>query len=161
MPVLLLLVGAVLVVAAFRDTQGQLFTALGQDVPRYLKWAVALIAVGALGYVPGMEELSNLLLALVIVVIVLTNFTKLASAFTTLSQNPPAASTAQATPAAAYAANPTARISPAVVTGTGGSSSSSSNPVSVAGAIVAPVIGFDPTTYLTAFQTGMGFGGIA
>lgn len=77
MVLIALLLGAVLIVAAIRGTQGTLFGALGQDVPPFAVWAAAIIAVGALGYVPGLKPVSRGLLALIFVVIVLKGYSQI------------------------------------------------------------------------------------
>lgn len=156
MAALLILIGAVLLIAAVRNTEGDLGNALVADVPGYLKWALAIIAVGALGWVPGMRTISRWLLALVLVVIFLKNYTALFQGFTNL-ETPPAPSQASASPAAAYVASPTTPITQAEITGT------STGNINAAG--VAPTTtpsALNPSAYLTAFELGtIGFGGLA
>lgn len=74
MAALILLIGVVLVVAAIRDTHGTLFSALGTDVPAFTVWAAAVVAIVALGFVPGLKTVSRGLLALVLVVLILNNY---------------------------------------------------------------------------------------
>lgn len=88
MPLILALIGAALVLVALRNTQSQLATALEQDVPGYLKWVAAIAAIGALGYIKPLEIPSRWLLALVLMVIVLTNFTQIANSFKSLGTAP-------------------------------------------------------------------------
>lgn len=76
-----LFVGVVLIVAAIRNSQGALFTALGTDVPGYVVWAAALVAVGAVGYAPGLKPVSRGLLALVLIVIILNNYSAILAGF--------------------------------------------------------------------------------
>ncbi len=76
-----LLLGVVLIVAAVRNSQGALFSALGEDVPGYFVWAAALLALGAIGWVPGLKPVSRGLLALVIVVLVLHNYQNIIKGF--------------------------------------------------------------------------------
>ena len=71
MPLLLAIVGAAVVVAAIRNTQGQLGTLLASDGPAFLPWAGAIVAVGFVGYVPELRGLSRAFLALLILVIIL------------------------------------------------------------------------------------------
>jgi flagellar biosynthesis component FlhA len=155
MAALLILIGAVLLIAAVRNTEGDLGNALVADVPGYLKWALAIIAVGALGWVPGMRTISRWLLALVLVVIFLKNYQALFQGFTNL-ETPPAPSQASASPAAAYVASPTTPITQAEITGTSGN-------INAAG--VAPAVTpspLNPNAYLTAIELGtIGFGGVA
>lgn len=73
MPLLLLLVGVILVVTSIRGTEGQFFTQLESDITGgYLKWAAAIVAIGALGYVPKFTYPSRALLCLVAVVLVVS-----------------------------------------------------------------------------------------
>jgi hypothetical protein len=81
MLLLALFIGVVLIVAAVRNSQGALFTALMQDVPDFVVWAAAIIALGAVGYVPGLKPVSRGLLMLVITVIVLRNYKNIISGF--------------------------------------------------------------------------------
>lgn len=73
MPLVLLLIAALLIVSALRDTQGDLFASLKEDVPAFGVWAAALIALGVIGFIPGMKPVSRGLLALFIVVLVVNN----------------------------------------------------------------------------------------
>lgn len=76
-----ILIGAILIVAAIRNTQGALFSALATDVPAFVVWAAAIIALGAIGYVPGLKPVSRGLLALVIIVIVLRQYQQIIAGF--------------------------------------------------------------------------------
>lgn len=76
-----LLIGAILIVAAIRGSQGALFSALGEDMPGFVIWGAALFAVGAAGWIPGLKPVSRGLLALVIVVIVLNNYQAILDGF--------------------------------------------------------------------------------
>lgn len=82
MPFLVLIIASVLLVAAVRNTHGQLLSAIKTDVPAFAIWAAAIFGVGVIGFVPGLKPVSRGLLALLIVVIVLTNYQKLLGAFT-------------------------------------------------------------------------------
>lgn len=86
----LLIIGVIIVVAAVRNSQGALFTALGQDVPAFVVWAAAIFALGAIGFVPGLKPVSRGLLALVLVVLILRNYKQIISGFQTAWQHPPA-----------------------------------------------------------------------
>jgi len=72
-PLALAIIGIALLVSAIRGTQGDLFALLSQDVLGWLKWAAAIVAVGALGYIPHFEGPSRVLLALVLIVLVISN----------------------------------------------------------------------------------------
>lgn len=101
MPFILLLIAALFLVSAFQNTQADLATALEQDGPGYLKWAAALGAIGALGWVPGMQKPSRYLLALVLLVIFLRNYSNILQGFQAAAGGAtPTAS--QPTPAADY-----------------------------------------------------------
>lgn len=71
----LALVAIVLIVAAVRDTQGDLFAAIREDIPAFGTWGGALLAVGALGFVPGIKPVARALLVLVLVVLFVNNYT--------------------------------------------------------------------------------------
>ena len=76
MPFSLLIIGIVLVVAAVRNTQDDLFTLVNGDLTgekNFLIWILALLLIGAIGYAPKLKPVSNALLALVIIVILLSN----------------------------------------------------------------------------------------
>lgn len=78
----LLAIGAILLVAALRGTQGTLASALTTDIPGYAKWALAIVLIGAIGFIPNMRPISRALLALVLVVIVLHNYRTILSGLT-------------------------------------------------------------------------------
>ncbi len=82
MILVLVFIGAILIVAAVRDTQGDLFVALGEDVPAYGTWAAAIIAIGLIGFIPGFKPVSRGLLALIIVVLVINNYKQIVDGFT-------------------------------------------------------------------------------
>lgn len=81
MALIVVILGAVLIVAAIRNSHRTLFAALGQDVPGYVVWAAAILAIGIIGWIPGLTPLSRGLLALVIVVIVLNNYQSILNGF--------------------------------------------------------------------------------
>jgi hypothetical protein len=91
MGLIALFLGIVFIVAAVRNSQGALFTALETDVPKFVIWGAAIIAVGAIGAIPGLKGPSRLLLALVITVIIVNNYQKLIIGFQSAWTNPPAA----------------------------------------------------------------------
>lgn len=96
MPIAVILVGALLIDLAFRGTEHDFAAQLGKDFgqgSQFLSWAAAILILGALGYVPALQRVSNLGVALVIVVLTLRNgglFEQLKDVIT----NPPAASKA-------------------------------------------------------------------
>jgi hypothetical protein len=143
-------------IAALRNTQGQLATALEADVPPFAVWALALAGVAGLGFIPGMRVPSRYILALVILVLVLRNYQAILAGFTGLAPAP-APAAAAATPAAAVASGQTPTA--ADVAGGGGTATASS-----AVAAASPLAMFQPGHVLTAFEegaSGAGFGGFA
>jgi len=81
MGLIAIFLGIVLIVAAVRNSQGALFTALQLDVPKFVIWAAAIIAVGAIGAIPGLKPASRWLLALVVLVLIVNNYAKLTKGF--------------------------------------------------------------------------------
>lgn len=74
MAFLAILIGAVFVVAAIRNTHGQLLSALQTDVPGFAVWAAAIFGLAVIGFIPGLKPVSRGLLALVFVVLILKNY---------------------------------------------------------------------------------------
>lgn len=89
MGIVALAIGIILIVSAVRNSQGALFTALETDVPKFVIWAAAILAVGAIGVIPGLKPVSRWLLALVIVVIVVNNYQRLVNGFQNAVANAP------------------------------------------------------------------------
>lgn len=76
MPFALLIVGIVLVVAAVRNTQSQLYGLVKGDFTgpnNYLYWLVSILIIGAVGYVPTLKPISRMFLVLLIVVLFLSH----------------------------------------------------------------------------------------
>jgi hypothetical protein len=74
----LITIGLLLLVSAAQDTQETLFATVQRDFQgqdSFLQWIVALVMVGAIGYVPKMKGFSVALLSLVLVAIFLKNGT--------------------------------------------------------------------------------------
>lgn len=70
-----LILGAVLLIAAIRNTQAQLFALLKGDFTgtnNFIFWFVAILAIGILGYVDQLKPLSIALLTLVVIVLFLS-----------------------------------------------------------------------------------------
>jgi len=84
-------IGIILLVAAIRNTYGSLFAALGIDVPHFVTWGAAIVALGAIGFIPGLKPVSRGLLALVIVVLVFQNYTNILKGFQSVATAPKAA----------------------------------------------------------------------
>lgn len=142
MPFVLILVGLVLMVSAFRNTQDQLEAALEQDIPGFSKWFAALALTGGLGYVPGFQTLSRWLLALVLVVLVVRNYQQVfagfADAFSQTASLATASAGGGATPTLAQAAPLTATNINAAQSPTIGTSGP-----------------YDPASYLTNFASNL------
>lgn len=81
MPFIILIIGIVLVVAAIRDTQSSLFSALATDVPAFGVWFTAIVILGAIGFIAPLKPLSKALLILVLVVLVLRNYQNILTGF--------------------------------------------------------------------------------
>lgn len=74
----LILVGVILTVAGVRDKQSELFTQVESDFSgqnSFVWWLVSIGGIGAVGYVPQLQSLSRVFLALVLVVLLLRNKT--------------------------------------------------------------------------------------
>jgi hypothetical protein len=72
----LLIVGLVLISSALKNTEHELAQLLQDDIlgtSGFLTWAGALMAIGAIGYLPGMRQTSRYLLALIGVVMIVRN----------------------------------------------------------------------------------------
>lgn len=81
MPFILIVIGAILIIAAFNGTHTDLARHLEQDIPGFFKWLIAIVAIAALGFVPGLRTPSRYLLALVLMVIFLVNYQRIIDGF--------------------------------------------------------------------------------
>jgi hypothetical protein len=86
MPIALVIIGVFLLVAAVRwdsggsevwtllrsDLEGKSVTT-GKQTGNFFAWAAAIILIGAVGYVDELKPVANTMLALVIVVLLLSN----------------------------------------------------------------------------------------
>lgn len=78
MAFLLIAIGAIFMDSAIKGTSTALFSQIKQDTfpsqgVGYFTWAGSIAVIGLVGYVPSLKSLSNWFLALVIVVLVLSN----------------------------------------------------------------------------------------
>jgi hypothetical protein len=86
MPFVLVLIGVLLVVVAYRGTYKELGTLVASEFSgqgHFIWWGVSVAVIGSLGYIKGMQEFSRYFLALLIVVLFLSNggfFAKFTSA---------------------------------------------------------------------------------
>lgn len=169
MPFILILVAGLLIMAAWNNSAGALMTELETDVPGFAKWFLAIAAVGALGWVPGVEKVSKWLLGLVLLTLVLSNWTNILAGFQAVTQTgsstQPGAT--NQTPADAYIANPAnPQITQAQIAGTG-TAGSTAQATNINAAAQTPQIAsqfgvFDPNEFLAGFTAGFGgFGGVA
>ena len=74
MPFALIVVGLVLLITASRDKHEQLFTLLKGDFTgpnNFVYWFVAILTIGAIGYIPRAKPFSNAMLVLVVLILVL------------------------------------------------------------------------------------------
>lgn len=127
MPFIALIIGGILIVVAFQGTHTRLATELEHDIPGFFKWAIAIIAVLGLGYIPGLREPSRWLLGLVVLVIVLTQYQNIINGFknfaATGQQTATAAAASEQQSATAAAAQATQAQTAMAQLGSGTSSS--------------------------------------
>lgn len=75
MPFVLIIAGIVLLIVAVRNTQDQFFYLLQGDFTgknNFVFWVLAILIIGAIGYVPRLKPISNAFLILVVLVLILT-----------------------------------------------------------------------------------------
>ncbi len=100
MPFVFVVLGIGFVVIAIRGTQATAFNLLEKEFSgpnSFVKWALALLILGGLGYIPVIRPVTRALLLLVLLVIFLRNGTGLFAQFNRAVANP----TAQQNPGAA------------------------------------------------------------
>lgn len=166
MPIVLLIIGLAMLVTAYNNTFGSLSSALGQDIPSFAKWAVSLMLVGGLGYVPGMQTVSRWLLGLVLVVLVLRSYQANSSIFANFASALSGATkaTSQTDPATQYATSAKAPSSAQIAGTTSSSSSATSAVASAASAATSSLASGTPYASLisntvSSVGSGSGFGG--
>lgn len=72
----LIIVGLILTISGVRGTQDDLFAQVQKDFTgsnSFIWWVAAIGTIGAAGYVPQLQALSRAFLALVLIVLVLSN----------------------------------------------------------------------------------------
>jgi hypothetical protein len=154
MPLVLIFVAVILLVVAYQNTVSSFASNLGTDAAGFAKWFVALALVAGLQWVPGLERMGKWLLGLILLVLVLKNYTTVFKGFTDLASAAGSAPAAVQTPASAYVANPSnPNITTAEVTGTSSSTGSTSQ---VASAVSGALGSYNPQTLVNQFS---GFGG--
>jgi hypothetical protein len=171
MPFALLLIGIILIVAAYNSAQGQLFSAVEQDIPGFFKWGVAIAAILGAGFVPGLRTPSRWLLGLVLLVIFLKNYQNILDGFTTFAQSGSGQTgqgAATATPTDAFTASAgqsTAPVTEQQIAGDAGSGASGATPAASAGSQIASAAttfgslaqgGFNPSSVISSLESGFG-----
>lgn len=76
MSIFLITSGVFFLVAGARDTQGELLTLLRNDfvgTGNFVYWYISLVIIGAIGYIKELRGLSHAILALVIIVMMVSN----------------------------------------------------------------------------------------
>lgn len=73
MPFAVLFIAAIFIVTGFRGTSGDFLHQLESDVSQIVVPIVAIVIIGALGYVPGFKKLSDGFLILILLAMFLTN----------------------------------------------------------------------------------------
>lgn len=81
MAVIALIIGVVLIVAAIRNSQNALASQLMSDMPGFVVWAAAIVAVGLIGTIPMLKPFSRGLLILIVVVLLLNNYQAILAGF--------------------------------------------------------------------------------
>lgn len=120
LPFALLIIGAVLLVSAVRNTQDDLFKLIQGDFTgqgNFVFWVVSLLIIGAVGYIPKLKPVSDGFLVLVLVVLFLTRgnpsgvgggfFSKFTQALQSTTVKQAATQTASSTPQAQPVSVPT------------------------------------------------------
>jgi hypothetical protein len=76
MPILLIGSGLVLILTGINGDVGQLYTLVAADFQgknSFIYWMLAILVLGALGYIKGLENLSKMFMILVLIVLFLDN----------------------------------------------------------------------------------------
>jgi hypothetical protein len=76
MPILLIGSGLALVLVGLNGDPGKLYALLANDFTgknSFVYWMLAILVLGGLGYVPGLDKISKAFLVLVILVLLLDN----------------------------------------------------------------------------------------
>lgn len=75
MPFVFLIIGTVFIIAGVRNTTSDLVSLFQDDIKgdnNFVYWILAILAIGALGYVQDLRPLSRAFLVLVLIVLVLS-----------------------------------------------------------------------------------------
>lgn len=88
MILVVLFIGVIILVSALRGTYEALFTDLKTDTPAFIVWAAAIVALGAIGFIPGLRPISRGLMSLVLIVIILQNYKNILAGFQAVATAP-------------------------------------------------------------------------
>lgn len=154
MPFVMIISGIVLIIAAVRNTQQDLYFLLAHDFTgpnNFIYWTLAILVIGSIGYIPRLKPVSDGFLILVILALFLTKKTGFFDMF-------------QKQIASTQSANPVVASSGATQQAAGGGNQVAIN--TGGGVVFIPIVG-GPTQpggtpgYSTGFggNFGSGFGG--
>jgi uncharacterized membrane protein YfcA len=164
MPFVALIAGAILIVVAFNNSAPALVTQLETDIPGYFKWAAALAAVAALGYIPGLRVPSRWLLGLVMLVLLLTNYQQIFAGFQNFASSGSTATPAAAStdPLTAYATSggSTGAVPATEIAGSGSTASTGAATASQVASSASSILS-NPSSIVTNLEKSIGFGGLA
>lgn len=160
MPFVVVVVGVLIAVAAWNNSFGALATELESDLPAYFRWGAAIALILALGFIPGMKTPSRYLLALVAVVLLLTNYQQIFTGLQSFAlSGGPSSGDGSATPVASYVEQNAPAASAAIASTAEGSGSGSGSPSGVMTAAAALAANpLNPNAYV---GLAAGFGGLA
>lgn len=77
MPFFLLIAGIILIVAAYRKKQGDLFALLKDDLfgdSNFIMWSLSIVLLVSLGYIKQLKPITDAFLVLIILVIIVRNY---------------------------------------------------------------------------------------
>jgi hypothetical protein len=164
MPFAVLVIGAIILIAAFNNSFSDLATELEQDLPGFFKWMLAIVVILGIGYAPGMKVPSRWIMGLVALVIVLTQWSKFQAAFTSATQGSGSGSTVGAgapDPTAAYVASGGTSGTPTASEIAGASSTASGATAPTQLASAAATLAANPLNPNSYIGLAAGFGGLA
>lgn len=78
MSFVIIVIGAVMIAAGIRNKESDFFSLLHDDLTgqnNFIYWAMSILIIGALGYISTLQTFSRYLLALVLIVLLLSNGT--------------------------------------------------------------------------------------
>lgn len=160
----LIIVALLLIVTAFNNSFDGLTTALEQDIPQYAIWGLAIAAIVAIGYIPGMQKPSRWLLLLVVVVLVLTQYQNVINGFSQFASSTTPSGSGAAEPTSQYVQSQGANPTPTQQEIAGMPSGTSSTASAVASG-TAPIMSaaqmlaanpLNASAYVSAFSGGFG-----